>query len=64
AVDTIYRSGDLARIQALIEQYQIDYIYIGALERERYSADRLAALAQVGEQVFAQDEVVIYRVRR
>lgn len=64
AVDTIYRSGDLARIQALIEQYQIDYIYIGALERERYPADRLAALAQVGEQVFAQDEVVIYRVRR
>lgn len=63
AVDAIYRSGDPARIRSLIEQYGIDYIYVGALERERYPAERLAALAQVGEAVFAQDEVVIYRVR-
>lgn len=63
AVDAIYRSGDPARIRSLIDQYGIDYIYVGALERERYPAERLAALAQVGEVAFAQDEVVIYRVR-
>ncbi len=64
AVDTIYRSGDPARIRPLLDQYRVDYIYVGALERERYPATSLAALAQVGEIVFAQDEVVIYRVRR
>ncbi|WP_322486890.1 DUF2298 domain-containing protein [Chloroflexus sp.] len=63
AVDDIYRSGDPARIRSLIDQYGIDYIYVGALERERYPAERLAALAQVSEVAFAQDEVVIYRVR-
>jgi uncharacterized membrane protein len=64
AVDTIYRSGDLNRIRSLIEQYAIDYIYVGELERERYPTDSLAVLAQVGNVVFAQDEVVIYRVVR
>ncbi len=64
AVDTIYRSGDLNRIRSLIEQYDIDYIYVGGLERERYPTESLAILAQVGNIVFAQDEVVIYRVVR
>jgi len=64
AVDTIYRSGDLDQIRSLLARYRIDYIYIGALEREMYPATSLAALAQVGEVVFAQDEVVIYRARR
>lgn len=63
AVDAIYRSGDPARIRSLIDQYGIDYIYVGALERERYPAERLAALAQVGDPVFTQDEVVIYHVK-
>ncbi|MEF3273990.1 MAG: DUF2298 domain-containing protein [Chloroflexus sp.] len=64
AVDTIYRSGDPNRIRPLLAQYRIDYIYVGALERELYPAASLAALSQVGEVVFAQDEVVIYRVQR
>ncbi|WP_299757341.1 DUF2298 domain-containing protein [uncultured Chloroflexus sp.] len=64
AVDAIYRSGDRDRIRALVDKYGIDYIYVGALEREQYPPERLAALAQIGEVVFAQDEVVIYRVRR
>ncbi|MEJ5343642.1 MAG: DUF2298 domain-containing protein [Chloroflexus sp.] len=64
AVDTIYRSGDLNRIRPLIDQYSVDYIYVGSLERERYPASSLDVLAQIGTPVFAQDEVVIYRVTR
>ncbi|MDW8402837.1 DUF2298 domain-containing protein [Chloroflexus sp.] len=63
AVDAIYRSGDPAQIRTLLDRYGVDYIYVGALERERYPAASLAVLAQVGDPVFTQDEVVIYRVK-
>lgn len=60
AADAVYRSGDVTRVQQLAEQYTIDYIYVGELERRIYRAEQLAALALAGRVVYEQDEVVIY----
>ena len=39
-VDTIYTSGNYFEVEELIEKYDIEYIFVGSCEREKY-ADRL-----------------------
>ena len=62
AVDTIYSTTDPAVAQALLAQYRVNYIYVGDLERRRYSPEALAKFSALGEVVFEQDEVTILRV--
>ncbi|MFV9504794.1 MAG: DUF2298 domain-containing protein [Oscillochloridaceae bacterium umkhey_bin13] len=62
-VDTIYRSPDPTSTRALLERYNVRYIYLGGLERATYPPEALAKFDQLGEPVFAQDEVTIYQVR-
>lgn len=61
--DAIYRDGDPGRARELLHKYGVAYVYVGALERQRYPAEALAKFAAIGDPVFAQDEVTIYRVR-
>lgn len=63
AVDTIYRSTDVGGVQALLQQYGVRFVYVGGLERQIYSPESLAKFDQLGERVFSQDEVTIYRLR-
>jgi len=35
-IEAIYRETDLARIEALLDKYGIEYVYVGRLEREKY----------------------------
>ncbi len=62
-VDTMYSTLDIGQLRSLLEQYGITYIYVGMLEREGYAPESLAKFAQVGDVVFQQGEVTIYRVQ-
>ncbi|HMP41419.1 MAG TPA: DUF2298 domain-containing protein, partial [Roseiflexaceae bacterium] len=62
-VVTIYSTLDLAVAQALLDRYNVVYVYIGQAERTLYAPESLAKFAQLGEEVYAAGEVVIYRVR-
>lgn len=62
-VDTIYRSLDANQARELLARYGVGYVYIGELERRRYPPEALAKFASLGEPVFSQDEVTVYRVR-
>lgn len=62
AVHTIYSTTDINQARSLLQQYKVNYIYVGQVERDTYSPDGLAKLAQLGQPVFQQDEVVIYQV--
>ncbi|MGN1085068.1 MAG: hypothetical protein ACI4QX_08690, partial [Lachnospiraceae bacterium] len=52
-VKTIYTCGDVVKAKALLEQYEVDYLYVGKLEREKYIGetvldyDYLKALGEV-----------------
>lgn len=63
-VDMMYSTLDIGQLRPLLEKYGITYIYVGMLEREAYAPESLAKFAQVGEPVFQQGEVTIYRVRQ
>jgi len=63
-VATIYSSTDTQQAGELLKKYEVDYIYVGAAERKTYPAEGLAKLAQLGEVVFQQGDVAIYRVKK
>ncbi len=62
AVDLIYSTADLDQARELLQKYNVRYVYIGALERQNYSAESLAKFAQLGQVVFYQDDIIIYKL--
>lgn len=53
-VEEIYTSGDAKKVSELLKQYEVEYVFVGSKEREKY-ADRLnhETLQSLGEIVYA-----------
>jgi YYY domain-containing protein len=61
-VATIYSTPDAAEARRLLEQYGVDFVYVGEAEQATYPPEGLAKLGQLGAPVFQQGSVTIYRV--
>jgi YYY domain-containing protein len=66
-VATIYTTADVGQARALLEKYSVDYVYLGSLERATITqagapTEALDKFAQLGEPVFQQGDITIYRV--
>ena len=65
-VDRIYSTLDAAEALDLMRKYDVEYVYLGRLERLYYPADGLAkfaeAMAPALEEVYRADQVRIYRL--
>ena len=62
-INTIYSSTDTQQVLTLLEKYGITYIYVGSLERGKYSPAALAKFDRFMDVVFQQGNVVIYERR-
>lgn len=65
-VDTIYKSPDSDEALDLLRKYNIEYVYIGKLEKERYEAESLLKFAAYPERytlVYQNEEAAIYQVK-
>jgi YYY domain-containing protein len=51
-IKTIYTSDNIEEVKSLINKYNIDYIYVGKLERDKYSIINNSLLKELGEVVF------------
>jgi uncharacterized membrane protein len=52
-VETVYTSGNLDEVERLIEEYDIEYIFVGSCEREKYGGSLNEEMLQsLGETVF------------
>ncbi len=65
ALETVYRSGSPAEIEQVLDEWGIDYVYIGPTERQQYeiaprSEERIAAAMDLA---FSDGDVRIYRRR-
>ncbi len=60
-IETLFNTSDLGQAQALLDEYNITYVYIGPLERERYSPQGLKKFERLMQIVFQQDDVTIYQ---
>ncbi len=63
-VETIYTSMDLAKTKDLLTKYNIDYIYVGDAERQKYSANTgaFSKFAQLGSLVYAVGNSMLYKL--
>ena len=62
-IDTLYNTIDLQQAQALLDKYNITYVLVGPLERERYTPSGLNKFVALMEIAFQADDVTIYRRR-
>ena len=60
-VETIYRTGNWAQTETLLQQYNIRYVYIGNLERTTYAVNE-AKFQRYMHPVYELGSVVIYEV--
>lgn len=56
-IDQLYENGD----RDIIEKYDIDYIFYGEKEKEKYGENHVADLGNV---IFKNNDVIIYKVGR
>jgi YYY domain-containing protein len=61
-IETLYTSPDLERTRSLLDEYDIEYVYVGPLEKSTYSVSRpvLDKFESLMDVVFQQGEVIIY----
>ncbi|MCI9546730.1 MAG: hypothetical protein HFH60_08615 [Lachnospiraceae bacterium] len=59
-IERIYTSADQEEVQGLLEEYQVEYIFVGQMEREKYPALNEALLRSLGEAVFDDESLIIH----
>ena len=64
-VERIYTTLDPAEAQLILYKYDIDYVYIGQRERDKYGIEGIPKFDAIADAVFADPngEAIIYRVR-
>ena len=63
AAERIYTTPDPAEARALLEEYDVEYVYVGPLELQQYGQAGLAKFGAFMDTVFENDQVKIYRMR-
>jgi YYY domain-containing protein len=62
-INTIYSSLDTEHVLTLLQKYDITYVYVGSLERGKYTPAALAKFDRLMDVVFQQGNVTIYKRR-
>ena len=62
-INAIYSSLDIQHVLTLLEKYGITYVYVGSLERGKYSPAALAKFDRFMDVAFQQGNVTIYERR-
>jgi len=62
AVERIYKTTDAAEAKALLQQYGVEYVYVGSLERQAYGEAGLEKFRGFMDIAYENSQVVIYRM--
>ena len=60
-IDVLYNGTSPNTTLTLLDKYDINYVYVGPLERETYTQTGLSKFNQLLDVAFAQGNVVIYQ---
>ncbi len=61
-VRSIYETTDVSEARRLLDKYDVEYVYVGYLERNTYGEAGLAKFREFMTPVFENDSVIIYRL--
>jgi len=59
-VAAIYQSGDLEEVQALLDKYEIRYVYLGSRERAKYRSLEEEKFSRLMKVFFQSGNVIVY----
>ena len=62
-VETIYQSEDLEKTKEMLEKYNVAYVFLGQLEREKYKTLNEEKFDQLGKVVFESGKTKIFEIR-
>ncbi len=62
-IDAIYSTLDIQKALSLLEKYDVEYVYVGPLERKKYDRLSLAKFEKFMDVAYRQGQVTIYRRR-
>jgi len=61
-VENIYQSESLEETKKLLDRYQVKYVVVGKLERQKYSTLNEEKFNQLGKIVFQEDQTKLYQI--
>ncbi|HEU0167292.1 MAG TPA: hypothetical protein VFS62_05920, partial [Chloroflexota bacterium] len=62
-LSTLYTTNDQTTVQNLLKQYNVSFVVVGGLERQKYgNRDYNALFQKIGKVVFNQDGTTLYQV--
>ncbi len=61
-VQTIYESSDLAETKRLLQKYQVRFVVIGGLERQKYPKLNEEKFSRLGKKVFESAKTVVFEL--
>lgn len=61
-VQKMYESGNVEETRQLLKKYNVEYVYIGDLEREKYPSLTETKFDLLGERIFEENTTKIYRL--
>lgn len=61
-VRQIYESDDPDLTREILQKYNVQYVIVGVLERQKYTSLREDKIAQLGARVFSEGETSIYKI--
>ena len=62
-VEAVYTSSDETLIRSILEEYEVEYIFVGKMEREKYSNLNEVMLQGLGEIAFRDESTGTYIVQ-
>jgi YYY domain-containing protein len=62
AVEKIYKTLDIDEAKAILEEFNVEYVYIGRFERDKYGDQGLSKFGQFMTVVFQNNSVTIYQM--
>ena len=62
AVEKIYKTLDIGEAKAILEDFNVEYVYVGRFEREKYGEQGLSKFEQFMTVVFQNDAATIYQM--
>jgi len=63
-VDSVYQGDDLVKAKAILKKYQVKYVIVGELEKEKYPNLGEERFANWGEVVFSSAATKIYKLEK
>jgi uncharacterized membrane protein len=61
-VRQIYESTDVIETKAILAKYHVGYIFVGTLERQKFTSLQEWKFKELGQPVFTSGETVIYKI--